>query len=44
MAALERFNGKGSALVIMNPSLLLDPATIRLSSIQKSSGFHGAQN
>ncbi|MGH9969207.1 MAG: NAD-dependent epimerase/dehydratase family protein [Pyrinomonadaceae bacterium] len=32
MAALERFNVKGSRLVIMNPSLLLGPADERLSS------------
>src|SRR5437867_4257373 len=32
MAALERFNGKGSRLVIMNPSLLLGPGDDRLSS------------
>src|SRR6266576_5798586 len=32
MAALERFNGKGARLVIMNPSLLLGPGDDRLSS------------
>ncbi len=32
MAALERFNGKGLRLVIMNPSLLLGPNDERLSS------------
>src|SRR6185369_4887206 len=32
MAALERFNGKGRRLVIMNPSLLLGPGDDRLSS------------
>src|SRR5580765_2623970 len=32
MAALERFNGKGARLVIMNPSLLLGPGDERLSS------------
>ncbi|MDQ2976048.1 MAG: NAD-dependent epimerase/dehydratase family protein [Acidobacteriota bacterium] len=32
MAALERFNGKGLRLVIMNPSLLLGPGDERLSS------------
>src|SRR5881409_435885 len=32
MAALERFNGRGSRLVIMNPSLLLGPGDDRLSS------------
>lgn len=32
MAALERFNGKGLKLVIMNPSLLLGPSDDRLSS------------
>src|ERR1044071_5042876 len=32
MAALERFNGKGLRLVIMNPSLLLGPEDERLSS------------
>src|SRR5712671_1312633 len=32
MAALERFNGKGQRLVIMNPSLLLGPGDDRLSS------------
>jgi dihydroflavonol-4-reductase len=32
MAALERFNGKGLRLVIMNPSLLLGPRDDRLSS------------
>jgi nucleoside-diphosphate-sugar epimerase len=32
MAALERFNGKGLRLVIMNPSLLLGPGDDRLSS------------
>lgn len=32
MAALERFNGKGDRLVIMNPSLLLGPGDDRLSS------------
>src|SRR6266436_1363607 len=32
MAALERFNGKGHRLVIMNPSLLLGPGDDRLSS------------
>jgi dihydroflavonol-4-reductase len=32
MAALERFNGKGTRLVIMNPSLLLGPGDDRLSS------------
>src|SRR6185295_7167666 len=32
MAALERFNGKGARLVIMNPSLLLGPEDERLSS------------
>src|SRR6266851_1376629 len=31
-AALERFNGKGLRLVIMNPSLLLGPGDDRLSS------------
>src|SRR6478672_2010050 len=31
-AALERFNGKGLRLVIMNPSLLLGPGDERLSS------------
>src|SRR6185503_16986356 len=32
MAALERFNGKGLRIVIMNPSLLLGPDDDRLSS------------
>jgi dihydroflavonol-4-reductase len=32
VAALERFNGKGLRLVIMNPSLLLGPGDERLSS------------
>jgi dihydroflavonol-4-reductase len=32
MAALERFNGKGLRLVILNPSLLLGPGDDRLSS------------
>jgi dihydroflavonol-4-reductase len=32
MAALERFSGNGSRLVIMNPSLLLGPGDDRLSS------------
>jgi dihydroflavonol-4-reductase len=32
MAALERFNGNGLRLVIMNPSLLLGPGDDRLSS------------
>jgi dihydroflavonol-4-reductase len=32
MAALERFNGKGLRLAIMNPSLLLGPNDERLSS------------
>lgn len=32
MAALERFNGKGQRLVIMNPTLLLGPGDDRLSS------------
>jgi dihydroflavonol-4-reductase len=32
MAALERFQGKGLRLVIMNPSLLLGPCDDRLSS------------
>src|SRR6266699_3799250 len=32
MAALERFNGKGLRLVIINPSLLLGPGDDRLSS------------
>lgn len=32
MAALERFNGKGLRVVIMNPSLLLGPGDDRLSS------------
>src|SRR4029078_1095315 len=32
MAALERFNGEGLRLVIMNPSLLLGPGDDRLSS------------
>ena len=32
MAALERFNGRGLRLVIMNPSLLLGPGDDRLSS------------
>jgi dihydroflavonol-4-reductase len=32
MAALERFNGRGLRLVIMNPSLLLGPGDERLSS------------
>src|SRR5213078_4286416 len=32
MAALERFNGKGLRLAIMNPSLLLGPGDDRLSS------------
>src|ERR1043166_3739455 len=32
MAALERFNGDGLRLVIMNPSLLLGPGDDRLSS------------
>ncbi|HEY3041774.1 MAG TPA: NAD-dependent epimerase/dehydratase family protein [Pyrinomonadaceae bacterium] len=32
MAALERFNGKGRRMVIMNPSLLLGPGDERLSS------------
>ena len=32
MAALERFNGQGLRLVIMNPSLLLGPGDERLSS------------
>src|SRR5688572_12317216 len=32
MAGLERFNGKGLRLVIMNPSLLLGPGDERLSS------------
>src|SRR5260370_7699334 len=32
IAALERFNGKGHRLVIMNPSLLLGPGDDRLSS------------
>jgi dihydroflavonol-4-reductase len=32
MAALERFNGKGRRLVLMNPSLLLGPGDERLSS------------
>ena len=32
MAALERFNGRGLRVVIMNPSLLLGPGDDRLSS------------
>lgn len=32
MAGLERFNGKGLRLVVMNPSLLLGPGDDRLSS------------
>src|SRR5258707_9198157 len=32
MAALERFNGKGQRLVIINPTLLLGPGDDRLSS------------
>ncbi|MFN2493038.1 MAG: NAD-dependent epimerase/dehydratase family protein [Pyrinomonadaceae bacterium] len=32
MTALERFNGKGARLVIMNPSLLVGPGDDRLSS------------
>ena len=32
MAALERFNGEGLRLVVMNPSLLLGPGDDRLSS------------
>src|SRR5256714_14044903 len=32
MAALERFNGKGLRLAILNPSLLLGPNDDRLSS------------
>ncbi len=32
MAALERFQGKGLRMVIMNPSLLLGPGDDRLSS------------
>lgn len=32
MAALERFNGEGARVVIMNPSLLLGPEDERLSS------------
>jgi len=32
MAALERFNGKGLRLVVMNPSLLLGPGDERMSS------------
>src|SRR5207244_6763231 len=37
MAALERFNGKGLRLVIMNPSLLLGPGDDRLSSTDRKS-------
>ncbi len=44
MAALERFNGKGLRLVIMNPSLLLGPGDDRLSSTKVDPRFHGAQN
>src|SRR5438309_9809535 len=38
MAALERFNGKGLRLVIMNPSLLLGPGDDRLSSTKVKIG------
>ncbi len=44
MAALERFNGKGLRLVIMNPSLLLGPGDDRLSSTKVVLDFHGAKN
>src|SRR5438477_2875166 len=39
MAALERFNGKGLRLVIMNPSLLLGPGDDRLSSTKVDLDF-----
>jgi len=41
MAALERFNGKGLRLVIMNPSLLLGPGDERLSSTKVVLDFMG---
>ena len=41
MAALERFNGKGLRLVIMNPSLLLGPGDDRLSSTKLVLDFMG---
>jgi dihydroflavonol-4-reductase len=41
MAALERFNGKGLKLVIMNPSLLLGPGDERLSSTKIVLDFMG---
>jgi len=41
MAALERFNGKGLRLVIMNPSLLLGPGDDRLSSTKLILDFMG---
>src|SRR6476659_8906040 len=41
MAALERFNGKGLRLVIMNPSLVLGPGDDRLSSTKLILDFMG---
>jgi dihydroflavonol-4-reductase len=41
MAALERFNGKGRRLVILNPSLLLGPGDERLSSTKVILDFLG---
>lgn len=41
MAALERFNGKGLRLVIVNPSLLLGPGDERLSSTKVVLDFMG---
>ena len=41
MAGLERFNGKGLRLVIMNPSLLLGPGDERLSSTKIVLDFMG---
>ena len=44
MAALERFNGKGLRLVIMNPRLLLGPGDERLSSTKVVLDFAGTQD
>ena len=41
MAALERFNGKGRRLIILNPSLLLGPGDERLSSTKVVLDFLG---
>ncbi len=41
LAALERFQGKGLRLVIMNPSLLLGPGDDRLSSTKVVLDFMG---